>query len=108
MAAESEQDELMCDAPGEQECVLDPLNREQLDWQTKHQAYCELPPCERRVLDLLVGRVEVKRIARELGVSRSTVRTQVDSLKRKLGATSIPDLVSIVTITLYEQARDAS
>lgn len=107
MAAESK-DELQCDAPGEEASVLEPLNREQLDWQTKHQAYCELPPCERRVLDLLVGRVEVKRIARELGVSSSTVRTQVNSLKQKLGATSIPDLVSIVTITLYEHARDAS
>ncbi len=83
---------------------LSPLNLEQVDWRAKYDAYIELPPGQRRVLDLLVGRFEIKRIASQLEVSNSTVRSHVDSLKRKLGARSLPDLVSIVTIALYENA----
>lgn len=47
-----------------------------------------LSPGERRVLDLLAAGIAVAGIQQELGVSESTVRSQVKSLRRKVGVDS--------------------
>ncbi|MCA9145676.1 MAG: hypothetical protein H6823_19780 [Planctomycetaceae bacterium] len=84
---------------------LAPLNRDQVDWGEVYRTYCKLPRCERKVLDLLVGRYEPKQIARQLQVSPATVRDQIASAKHKLDVDSLLELVSLITIALYEEAQ---
>ena len=84
---------------------LAPLNREQVDWPEVYRIYCKLPPCERKVLDLLVGRYGTKQIARRLQVSPATVRNQIASIKEKCAVDSLSELVGLITIALYEEAR---
>ncbi|HVN14002.1 MAG TPA: LuxR C-terminal-related transcriptional regulator [Kineosporiaceae bacterium] len=45
-----------------------------------------LTPAELRVLDLLSTHLSLVQIARELGVSRNTVKSQVSAIYRKLAA----------------------
>jgi DNA-binding CsgD family transcriptional regulator len=84
---------------------LAPLNRDEVDWAEVYRVYCKLPPCERKVLDLLVGRCDTKQIARRLQVSPATVRNQIASVKQKLDVDSLSELVGLITIALYEEAR---
>jgi DNA-binding CsgD family transcriptional regulator len=50
---------------------------------------------EQRVVDALVGGSAPKQIARELSVSIATVRTHIKHAKRKLGASTLPELAAI-------------
>jgi len=84
--------------------LLAPLNRQSHNWVACYQVYLELPPGERQVLDLLLGRLEPKQVARQLGVSWNTIRNQIQSLRTKFAADSVQELVLIVAITLYETA----
>ena len=84
---------------------LTPLHREEIDWAAIYRTYCDLPPCERQVLDLLVERKEPKQVAHELGVSWHTVRNQISTLRKKFDADSTQELVILIVIALYEEAR---
>jgi DNA-binding NarL/FixJ family response regulator len=55
-----------------------------------------LSPRERRVLDLLASGIPVSGIEQELGVSESTVRSQVKALRRKLGVDSQLGAVAVL------------
>lgn len=81
---------------------LRPLKRDEVDWAAIYRTYCELPPGERLVLDLLVGRNEPKQVARQLGVTWNTVRNQIRSVRKKFAADSIQELVILVAIALYD------
>ncbi|MBC8355407.1 MAG: hypothetical protein H8E66_25805 [Planctomycetes bacterium] len=85
-----------------------PLHLDELDWATVYRIYDRLPPAERRVLDMLVGRKDPKQIACDSGVSSSTVRSQIGSLKHKFDVGSLHELVSIVTITLFTVSEYSS
>ncbi len=52
-----------------------------------------LTPREREVLSLVVAGHTNKSIAKNLGLSRRTVETHRANIRRKIGATSIPELV---------------
>ena len=54
-----------------------------------------LTPAEQRVVDALVAGSAPKQIAHELGVSIATVRTHIKHAKRKLGASTLPELAAI-------------
>jgi FixJ family two-component response regulator len=84
---------------------LAPLNRDEVDWAGAYRIYCKLPACERRVLDLLVGRCDPKQIARKLQVAPATVRNQIASVKQKFNVDSLAELVGLITTALYEEAR---
>jgi FixJ family two-component response regulator len=84
---------------------LAPLNRGETNWDEVYRTYCKLPACERRVLDLLVGRCRPKQIARKLQVSPATVRNQIASVKQKFYVDSLAELVGLFTTALYEEAR---
>jgi len=57
---------------------------------------CQLTPAERQVLGQLLAGQRVDEVAVARGVKLSTLRTQVVSLRAKLGADRIEDLVRIV------------
>jgi FixJ family two-component response regulator len=84
---------------------LTPLHREEIDWEVIYRTYSQLPPCERQVLDLLVERKEPKQVAHELGVSWHTVRNQISTLRKKFDADSTQELVILIVVALYEEAR---
>jgi two-component system, NarL family, invasion response regulator UvrY len=56
-------------------------------------AHERLSERERQVFDLLVGGKSGKLVARELGLTPSTVHTYTERIKEKLGAASLADLV---------------
>jgi DNA-binding NarL/FixJ family response regulator len=84
---------------------LSPLKREERDWKAIYRTYSDLPKCEHHVLDLLVGRKEPKQVARELGVTWHTVRNQISTLQKKFNADSTQELVILIAVALYEEAR---
>ena len=84
---------------------LAPLKRAEQDWAGVYRMYCDLPPREHEVLDMLVGRREPKQIAQELRVSRATVRNQIANIKRKFAVNTLQELVSLVIVALFEEAR---
>ncbi|MGN0062664.1 MAG: LuxR C-terminal-related transcriptional regulator [Nocardioides sp.] len=79
------------------------LVREWVDWvsqATDFQARLEqLSPRERAVLDLLAQGQRVSEVAEQLGVADGTVRSQVKSLRRKLGVDS--QLAAVAAMNLY-------
>jgi DNA-binding NarL/FixJ family response regulator len=88
--------------------VLAPLNRDTIDYAAVYDVYQNLPPRQRRIVDLLVGRREPKQIAREMRVAVSTVRTQLHTLQSKFDADSNHELALIIANTLYAQAANDS
>jgi DNA-binding CsgD family transcriptional regulator len=84
---------------------LAPLNRDEVDSAEVYRTYRKLPPCERKVLDLLVGRHDTKQIMRRLQVSPTTVHNHIASVKHKFDVDSQARLVGVITIALYEEAR---
>ena len=63
----------------------------------------DLPPREREVLDLLLGRLAPKQIARRLGTRVKTVHGQLASLRAKFEAASTPDLIILVLDAMYQE-----
>ena len=84
---------------------LAPLNHEAVDWADVFQRYRKLPPRERQVLDLVIGRRSQKQIASELQISHATVRNHVASIKQRFSAPTLPDLAILITGALFEEAR---
>jgi len=68
---------------------------EQSDLQMLRQRYSSLSRREKQVLTLVVSGRLNKQIAFELGISEITVKAHRGQMVRKMGAKSLPDLVSM-------------
>jgi DNA-binding CsgD family transcriptional regulator len=81
------------------------LVREWVDWvarATDFQARLQsLSRRERTVLDLLAAGTRVSEVAAQLGVAEGTVRSQVKSLRRKLGVDS--QIAAVAAVNLYAE-----
>jgi DNA-binding NarL/FixJ family response regulator len=86
------------------ENILVPLNREGIDWTWAYEVYHGLPPCQRQIVDLLIGRLEPKQIAYELDITVSTVRTQLQTVRKKLAVESNHEVALIIANALFERA----
>jgi len=74
-----------------------------LEWQRVNDVYHALPRREREVLDLLIAMRDQKQIARGLGKAYTTVRTQINSLRKKFGVDSTQQLVVLLVHALYHR-----
>lgn len=79
------------------------LVREWVDWVSEATAFQarldQLSPRERAVLDMLATGQRVSEVAERLGVADGTVRSQVKSLRRKLGVDS--QLAAVAAMNRY-------
>lgn len=80
----------------DREVLLDCWSRTLAEEEELIKRLAMLSPRERRVLELLASGQRVASIEEELGVSQSTVRSQVKSLRRKLGVDSQLGAVAIL------------
>ena len=64
--------------------------------QTLENKYERLTPREREVMTYLVSGVSNKNLAEQLGLSSRTVEIHRSKIMRKMGVTSLPDLVRMV------------
>jgi DNA-binding CsgD family transcriptional regulator len=55
-----------------------------------------LSPREQEALSLVAAGLTARRIARQLGVAESTVRTHLNNAKEKLNARTLPEAVSLL------------
>ncbi|MCD6640080.1 MAG: LuxR C-terminal-related transcriptional regulator [Nocardioides sp.] len=85
---------LMADA--DREVLRDCWTQTQAEEEELIKRLSMLSPRERRVLELLANGQRVASIETELGVSQSTVRSQVKSLRRKLGVDSQLGAVAVL------------
>lgn len=80
----------------DREVLLDCWAQTQAEEEELIKRLSLLSPRERRVLELLANGQRVASIEEELGVSQSTVRSQVKSLRRKLGVDSQLGAVAVL------------
>lgn len=73
------------------------------DQSDLRRTYERLPPRQREVLDLLLGRQTAKQIARRLGINVKSVHGQLAKLRIKFGADSSQDLIIVVLRALYQE-----
>jgi DNA-binding CsgD family transcriptional regulator len=91
----------LCVVPLGESVTLLLLGKRQVSEQLSVQAYAKgvgLTPAETRVLEALCAGVRPGEIAERQGVAVSTVRTQIGSIRAKVGVSSIRELVRRVAV----------
>jgi FixJ family two-component response regulator len=74
--------------------------------QTLENKYERLTPREREVMTYLVSGVSNKNLAEQLGLSSRTVEIHRSKIMRKMGVTSLPDLVRMVYASNHYQPEE--